>query len=256
MRPSPVSIAATVGLLATVGAILLSSPPGHSRPFAPGATRSLGDIRTETRPVTADFRGISLNTSDNVVVRQGSPATISLSGPADELARTETVVEKGRLIIRKTGNSRTNWGKDQLDVVITVTLSVIENLSVNSSGDLHTEDTITGADLAVALAGSGNVRVRAELTGTCSTNVAGSGDVRLSGRCATHTVRLAGSGDIRAAELRAATVTVKLSGSGDISVAADDTLDASISGSGDVRYAGSPKNVASRVTGSGSVAKL
>lgn len=256
MRPLSVSVAATVGLLATVGAILLSSPLVHARTFPPSVPLSVGDVRTETRPVTADFRGINLNTADKVVVRQGSPAAISISGPADELARTETVIEKGRLVIRKIGTGKTNWGQDQPPVVITITLPVVESLSVNSSGDLQTEGTLTGADLAVSLAGSGDIRVSAELTGTCSTGVAGSGDVRLSGRCATHSVRLAGSGDIRAAELHATTVSVKLSGSGDISVAADEALDVSISGSGDVRYAGTPKQLVTRVTGSGSVAKL
>lgn len=254
MRLLPVSFAAVVGLLAATSAVLLSTPPAHSA--LPLAARPPSDRKMETRPVTAEFRGITLNTADNVIVRQGSPAAISITGPADELAHTETVVEKGQLVIRKTGSSKMNWGKNEPPVVITVTLPVVEVLNVNGSGDLQTEGTFTGTDLAISLAGSGDVRVSAELTGTTSTRVAGSGDVRLSGRCATHTVRIAGSGDVRADEMRAAKATVTLSGSGDVSVAADETLDASISGSGDVRYAGNPATLIKRVTGSGSIAKL
>ncbi len=255
MRLIPVSFAATVGFLASTGAVLLATPPAHSSSFS-SAALPLGDTKTETRPVTGDFRGVNLQTADNVVVRQGSPAAISLSGPAAELARTETVVEKGRLVIRKTNNSRLSWSKNEDAVVITITLPVIEALSVSGSGNLHTEGTLTGADLAISLAGSGDLRVSAELTGTASTSVAGSGDVRLSGRGATHTVRVAGSGDVRAENFRATTASVKLSGSGDVSLAAAEALEASVSGSGDVRYVGNPPTLVKRVTGSGSVAKL
>ena len=254
MRPSPVSVAALVGLVATVGAVFFSSPPAHARPTS--AVRPQGEIVTEARPVTADFRGISLNSADNVIVRQGSPAAISISGPAEELARTETVVEKGYLVVRKSGDGKANGSKNSPHVVVTVTLPVVENLRVNSSGDLQTEGTLTGDDLNISLAGSGDVHVSAELTGTCSTGVAGSGDVKLSGRCATHTVRLAGSGDIKAANMRATDVTVKLSGSGDIHVAAAEALTVTISGSGDVRYVGTPARLITNVKGSGSVAKL
>ncbi|MBC7449428.1 MAG: DUF2807 domain-containing protein [Hymenobacteraceae bacterium] len=206
--------------------------------------------------MTANFSGIILNTSDNVVVHQGKVAAITITGPAEELARTETIIEKGRLVIRKHGKARKSWSNLDVVVVINVTLVTVDELTVNGSGDLHTEGTLMGSDLSVSLAGSGDLQVSAELTGTASTSVAGSGDVRLSGRCVTHTVRVAGSGDVRAEGLHARTASVKLSGSGDISVAADDTLEASISGSGDVRYAGAPKNLVTRITGSGSVAKL
>ncbi|MBC7447404.1 MAG: DUF2807 domain-containing protein, partial [Hymenobacteraceae bacterium] len=87
-------------------------------------------------------------------------------------------------------------------------------------------------------------------------SIAGPGDVRHSGRCQSHPVRVAGSGNVRADELRAATATVKVSGSGDVSVAAADALDVSISGSGDVRYAGTPKSFVKNVRGSGTVTRM
>jgi hypothetical protein len=254
MRPHPVSFAAAAGLVATVCAVLVSAPAAQSHHF-PAVSVSEGDNRSETRPVTGDFRGVQLTTSDNVIVRQGSPAAISISGPDAEVARTETIIEKGRLVIRKTGSGKMSWGKNQLPVVVTVTMPVIESLSVSSSGDLRTEGVITGTELAVSLAGSGDIHAEAKMSAGVSTSVAGSGDIQLSGNCASHTVRLAGSGDIKTDKLYAAKVDVKLSGSGDISVAASESLDVSISGSGDVRYAGKP-SVNSRVTGSGSVSQL
>jgi Putative auto-transporter adhesin, head GIN domain len=256
MRPNPASFAAAAGVVATFFAVMAAGPAPHARHLPYETVYKDGDTRTETRNVSGNFKGVSLHTSDDVVVKQGSTISVVVSGPADEVARTETVVENGRLEIRKRGESKMSWSKNKAPVVVTVTMPVIENLSVSSSGDLRTEGKITGTDLALGLAGSGDMHVDADLTGACSTAVAGSGDVRLSGSCANHSVRLAGSGDIQAAKMMATNVVVKLSGSGDISVAAVAALDVSISGSGDVRYAGSPKNLVSRVTGSGSVAKL
>ncbi len=255
MRLHPVSFAAAVGLIATTAAVLCSSPPAHSRHLPPAASRPASDRVTQTRPVTADFRGISLTTADDVVVRQGSPATISISGEAEEVARTETVVEKGRLVIRKTGKGKMSWGKGQ-GVVVTVTLPVVEDLSVSGSGNLEVEGALTGTALNVSVAGSGNVRLAADLTGALATSVAGSGNLKLTGRCTAHTLSVAGSGNIRADEMLATTTTVKISGSGNANVAAAETLEVSISGSGSVRYRGEPKQFVKRITGSGSVAKM
>lgn len=258
MRFVPASFAAAAGLLAAVTAVL-HTPSAHSRQLsADGIQRPLphaGDRKTVTRTLSAECRGVVLHTSDNVVIRQGKEASLTLTGPAEELERTSTVVEKGRLLITKTGNGKMNWTKGE-GVTITITLPTIESLAVNGSGDLKSDGTLTGAELAISVAGSGDVQVAAELTGALSTKLAGSGDVRLSGRCASHTVSVAGSGDVRADALKASSATVKLSGSGDVSVAAADALDVSISGSGDVRYAGAPKQLVKRVTGSGSVARL
>lgn len=256
MRPTPVSFAATTGLVAAFVAVLLSGPVSKADHLPYTVVSVDGDTRTETRNVSGNFKGVSLHSADNVVVKQGSTVSVTVSGPADEVARTETVVSNGRLEIRKRGEGKMSWGKNEPPVVVTVTMPTIESLSVSSSGGIRTEGTITGADLALSLAGSGDIHVAANLTGACTTAVAGSGDVQLSGSCANHAVRLAGSGDIKAAKMMATNATVKLAGSGDVSVAAVTSLDISVSGSGDVRYTGAPKNLVTRVTGSGSVAKL
>lgn len=258
MRLRPVSAPTAV---ITLVCALLSAAPAHSRPYlaseiarAPAGAAS--DSKTETRPIPEACRGVSLYTSDKVIVRQGSPAALSISGPADEVARTETVIEKGSLTIRKTKDNNRNYSyRNAQPVVVTVTLPTIESLSVNSSGDLMTEGTLKGADLTVSLAGSGDLHATVEMSGTVNSHLAGSGDMQLNGRCEKHTVRLAGSGDVKADQLAAQDVSAKLNGSGDIRVATVKSLDASVSGSGSVRYAGNPTTLVKRVTGSGSVAK-
>lgn len=209
---------------------------------------------TENRPVADDFRGISLLGSTDVVVRQGDKLAITVTGPEDEVARTETVIDKNRLVIRQKDSK--SWSMYSKGVTVTVVMPTIEAVTITGSGDLRTEGSFTGTDLALSVNGSGDLRLAASLSGAVTTTVVGSGDVRLSGRCASHSVKVSGSGDIHAEQMQATAATVKISGSGDVSVAATESLDASVSGSGDVRYAGNPKQVVKHVSGSGSIVKL
>lgn len=251
MRPS--SFASLVGLLAATAAVLTSTParPAHLAHRSPA-----GETRTETRPVTADFRAVTLTSSADVVVRQGSPAAITVTGDAEDVARTETVIEKGVLRVgTKKGDWKTTSGS-RPPLVITVTLPVIEALAVFSSGDLTTEGKITASALELQLRGSGDIRLTADVSGAVTTSVRGSGDIRLTGSCTSHSVTLTGSGDVKATEFLAKTATADLTGSGDISLAVSEIFTATVTGSGDIRYLGSPRQLVKRVNGSGSVAKL
>ena len=233
-------------LIISAALVLLSSP----------SVEAGDNTHTETRPITGECRGVVLNSNADVIIRQGDKASVTLSGPAEEVANTETVVEKNRLVIRRKDEHKRWDGKSQKGVTVTVVIPVVEAISLNGSGDLRSEGRLTGPELTVSLAGSGDVRITADVSGSLTTSVIGSGDVHLVGRCATHSIRIAGSGDIHADQMAAGSATVQISGAGDVSVAASESLNASISGSGDVRYAGSPKQVVKHITGSGSVARL
>lgn len=257
MRPTPVSTAALAGL-ATTFFCLAFSHPAHpaSRPHCDGAASS--DTRTETRPVTGDFTAVTLSSSADVVVKIGSPASITISGTDEQVRYTETVIEKGTLVVRwNSDGKKISWRNNQPTTVVTVTVPAVEALAVLSSGDMRVEGKITGNNFSVRLSGSGDIHIpSAELRGEVTTALQGSGDIHLAGFCAQHSITLAGSGDIKASDLRATTATVRLAGSGDVSVRADEKLDASVAGSGDVRYAGSPRELVKHVSGSGSVARL
>lgn len=70
--------------------------------------------------------------------------------------------------------------------------------------------------------------------------VDGSGDVRLEGGTAAHSVRIRGSGNVRGFDLACEDATVDVDGSGNVRLRAESTLDVSIRGSGDVHYKGYP----------------
>jgi len=112
---------------------------------------------------------------------------------------------------------------------------------------------ITVADLrAIDIHGSGNVKADHLDSPALSVSIAGSSDVKLTGRTDSFTLAIKGSGDVDAGGLEARRAKVVMSGSGDATVNATGALDIQMSGSGDLQYLGSPK-VTKDVHGAGSV---
>ena len=81
----------------------------------------------------------------------------------------------------------------------------------------------------------------------------GIANITLSGQANEVLARISGAGTIDASNLKANDVSVNISGSGNVSVFASNRLDAKISGSGDVVYAGNPRSISQRSTGSGRI---
>ena len=182
----------------------------------------------ESRPV-GDFTEVGVSAPIDVHVALGEPASLTLEGDAEHLARIETVVENGRLRIRtRPGQQHWNWNRK---VTARVTAKRIDALAIAGSGDI-TAPAIHGEALKVSIAGSG--------------------DIRVGGKVAGLNASIAGSGDIRASELDAQKVKVTIAGSGDAVVRASQSLTVNVSGSGDVRYYGDP-TVEKSIMGSGSV---
>ncbi len=213
------------------------------------ATEASGRIVTEARNV-ADFSGISLRGSMNLVVTQGDKAAVTVRVSDNLLPLLETVVEGQRLVIGwKKGENLYRTGP----VMVTVVTPRLDNLSVAGSGDAELGSFSTPS-LKVSVAGSGNARLVQLKTDDLGISVAGSGDVRGAGQARKLSLTIAGSGDAQLDRLQADDVSVSIAGSGDAEVHASKTLAVNIAGSGDVLYTGDA-TVSRTVVGSGSVRK-
>jgi hypothetical protein len=83
--------------------------------------------------------------------------------------------------------------------------------------------------------------------------IAGSGDVRASGRVESVDLTIAGSGDAEMGALSVRNLDLTIAGSGDAEVAPSDSADISIAGSGEVRFVVQPRNVSTKIVGSGRI---
>lgn len=234
-------------LLATVATPFVVGLIAFTAVFAPVAHAA---PVTESRPV-AGFDSVAVSGAIDLTVRSAAQEALTLEGEPDALARVETVVENGRLVIRPRPGI-TNWSWNRAGVKARVDVVRLSAVSMAGSGDVRIEPLKTPA-LKLSLSGSNDARLDGLDTERLEVSISGSGDIRASGRAATVRLSVAGSGDAALADLVADDVGIKIAGSGDAHVQARSALDVSVAGSGSVRYRGDPPRVKTSIAGSGSV---
>jgi Putative auto-transporter adhesin, head GIN domain len=106
---------------------------------------------------------------------------------------------------------------------------------------------------AVSLTGSGDVSISGIDSQDLTVLLSGSGVLKGSGTATQLDVTLSGSGDVQLEQLIANDVHAVVIGSGRILVTATQSLDAAVPGSGVIVYSGNPKEVATAITGSGTI---
>ena len=214
------------------------------------------------------FTGVQLDGSFNVSIEQGAQQKVLVLGNENILDKLKTDVLDGTLYISLEPGNYINY---ELEVRLTVT--TIEHVVLNGSGDINLGTFVNIDHLNVELDGSGDIRSKgvlgilnkAELdmdgsgdidltlkASEVSARLQGSGDIELIGTTPKFSAFLDGSGDIKAFELESINCEVKLQGSGDIAVFASNKLVASLDGSGNIKYRGQP-SVEANIDGSGSI---
>lgn len=210
--------------------------------------RGNGDVVTKTRNV-GSYDGVKLVGSMNVQLVSGSEGKLTIEAESNLQEHILTEVKNGMLKI-STEKGYNLSPKD--DILITVPVESISEISVTGSGDIWTKDMLKSSNMKVQVTGSGDLVLDLEVK-NLEGMVTGSGDITLKGRSQNFECTVTGSGDFEAYELQAENVEARVSGSGDIMVNASNSLKASVSGSGDIVYKGNPAKQDFKTHGSGSV---
>ncbi|MBE0639593.1 MAG: DUF2807 domain-containing protein [Bacteroidales bacterium] len=269
-------------ILATM--LVFISLTAHAQFF--GVTGS-GNVVKQERNV-GDFSTIKILGSADVIVTQGDRTVVQVQADDNLLENIITKVKGDALIVETEGSIR-NYKKFE----VLVTLSRLDGIEINGSGDLESEGVIKGNSLSISINGSGDVELELnynhleaqvngsgdiEISGitgdleldvmgsgdfsaselrlnTCNLSIFGSGDVKLNGSASSVSVDVSASGDVNLYNLSAQDVEVSNNGSGDVIVSVSGKLKARLMGSGDLTYRGTPTGVDVSSLGSGSVYK-
>ena len=169
---------------------------------------------------------LRIDSSIDVDYIQGETGNVVVTGPQNLADRVR--LENGRLYLAEGGDTR--WRRDDLRVAVTA--PNLDRFEVNGSGDL----TIAGYDQP-----------------SLAVDIAGSAEVRASGRTEALDLDISGSGEANLDDLATGTATVDISGSGDARIAPTGETSVSISGSGDVALTDRPSKLTTDISGSGDV---
>lgn len=216
-------------VVGTLIAIAIAAAAVH---FAFGDLRGV-NLRNDKRDTSKDVaRTFELSGFDSVTVAGvyevdvsagGSAYGVSLSGPAEALARAEVRQEGTRLILDlKDGQKRDRGWHDRTALTAKITLPSLK--AFEASG-------VVDADVAGVAADA------------LTLQLSGVGDLDVKGTCGALTANLSGVGHLDAENLECKSAAVSVSGVGDASVYATEKVDASVGGVGSVTVYGAPKEV-------------
>ncbi|OIQ38542.1 MAG: hypothetical protein BM563_05780 [Bacteroidetes bacterium MedPE-SWsnd-G1] len=212
--------------------------------------RGNGKVITENR-TTGEYDKISIGGSFEVELVSGKEGNITIKVEENLAPYLITKVEKGELKIKWKKGKNISHKKT---IYITIPFEDINAVAFGGSGNVVGKDPIKSDNLALSLAGSGDMDLMVAAN-TMGANLAGSGSIDLQGSTDSIKYAIAGSGNIRGYELEVGDANVAISGSGNVSATINGKLNAKISGSGNVRYKGNPSTESVKVSGSGSVSK-
>jgi hypothetical protein len=186
-----------------------------------------GIIVSQDRTV-ATFHSVNVLGVAVVLITQGPSQSVEIETDSNIIDHIDTSVLNGVLNISSDVEYSTSHG-----VIVFLEMAEVRRIDVTGVGTIVGQNDFTSDDLIVNLAGVGNITV----SGTADSLVA----------------TLTGVGNIDAEDLEVDTCTVVISGIGDCRVHATQELSATISGSGNVYYAGNPPSVSSTITGAGNL---
>jgi hypothetical protein len=141
--------------------------------------------------------------------------------------------------------------------LITISSEQLESIELAGSGKFNFCTAFKAPELNIDLAGSGKIFAHKYPVNImeCNIEIAGSGNVELTGNIAEGNIEIAGSGNVKALDCKFKQLNVEIAGSGNVEANVIDTLDVEIAGSGNVNFKGNP-TVSTDIAGSGKVKKL
>lgn len=247
------ALALSAAVALSLGMVAAGPASAWSLNFGSGEqVKGSGEIGSENRDLGA-FDAVSVSGDFKVTVRQGD-SRAEIRADRNLLPYIETkVVESGKgrtlEIAPKKGFNLRPTATPQ----ISLDMAQLRAVAIAGSGEVRIEAMKTPS-VDASIAGSGDIKFISINSERLGLKVAGSGDISAAGRTGSLSISVAGSGDVKARALEADEVKVSIAGSGDAAVQANKKLNVSISGSGDVSYAGSPE-ISMSVAGSGKVRK-
>ncbi|WP_116126955.1 head GIN domain-containing protein [Lewinella sp. IMCC34183] len=206
-----------------------------------------GDVQTERRDIDG-FTGVKACCSMKVELAEG-PFSVRVEAESNLQEFVKTVVNGRQLEIGYT--DKANFRSTE-PINVYVTLPKLEYLKASSSSTVYGTSDFHGDDLEVHVSSS----ALAELTfigDEVTTGASSSATLRLSGRADRIEADASSSGRIDAGKLESRDGRADVSSSADVVLNLSKSLRAKASSSGSVTYYGSPNDVHSDTSSSGSV---
>lgn len=202
-----------------------------------------------TIPDITGVKSVDLDLACKVTLIQGDKASLSITGDKDELEDVRVKLRGDKLEIY---NDSHHQHKD--DVLITITIPLLDELSLGGVVDIETPNQVNYSNLKVEVGGVANLDLNIK-SNKFSLEASGVLSGEINGETKDLSMEISGVGKIDASEFKSENCEVEVSGVAKASVYATEKLDASVSGMGRINYAGRPI-INKSCSGFGSISSL
>lgn len=205
-----------------------------------------GKTSTELR-MLSPFTKIIVEDNVNVLITQGSTQQVNVEAGNNliPLIKTEVVNEE----LRIQNNNRCNWARSYRNgtIQVHITMPTLKCISHDGSGQIKSNDTITGDTLTIRARQSGDVELTIN-TQIVFTQVHNTSDVTLHGKSILHGNFHVGAGFLHCENLQTDITWSHSKASGDEYLNAKNSLAATLDWIGNIYYSGNPSI---NITGTG-----
>lgn len=206
-----------------------------------------GNITTENRPVTEDFKSINASNRLDVVVEQAPTATITVEADDNVQKHITTRINDGVLYIKCDQNSFMNVTKK-----VTVKMPAINGIIVDSGANLTSKNTLKTNAISINSASGSDVKVTVETEKATCESSSGS-NITIEGKAIELEAASSSGSGIDAERLLSNTVTSSASSGSNIDVHPLVSLNADASSGGSINYHNVPKSINKKSSSGGSV---
>ena len=242
-----------INILKNTGLLLVICISIHSCDKDSNCLKGNGNVVSETRTLGASFENIYLNHNINLILKQDSTVSITVTGGSNLLSGIKTNIEGSTLKIFS--DNKCSYLKSY-DNSITINLSVpnLKNFEYVGFGNVSSANTLNFPDFTFdSREGTGDVSLALNSTYTYFKQHTGPADFNLSGYSKHSYVYTNGNGWFYAGSLKTENTHVSSNGTGDVFVNASNTLKIELRSMANVHYYGNPTLNITDHSGSGDI---
>ena len=207
-----------------------------------------GNITTKTH-TTSDYHKVAVVGSMDVILEKGTEGSIRVT--TDENIHEYVTIESNKGVLKIKIKNYVNI-KSKKSIHITVPFKSLDNVSLDGSGSVLTNDQIKSDQFEAEIGGSGEMNLDIDVN-RVNAKVNGSASLKIIGTATDLEIKVIGSGDFDGGSLIAQNVEANVTGSGEALVVAKSSIKARVYGSGDIKYLGNPSTIDNKVLGSGDI---
>jgi len=209
---------------------------------------------SEVRELPA-FDAIDVGGSVDLVIRQGSEFTVTVTAEDGELEDLITEVDAGTLQIHHKPEQRSLFGFNRVgDYEVDVTLPRLRALDAHGGVDVRVEGAISGERLEIDASGAADLTLTVDVA-ELEVRTSGGSDITLVGSATHFSAQSSGGSDLMANRMTVESADIRSSGGSDVILDVSGSLVAHASGGSDIVYTGNPAAVDVHASGGADVVR-